>query len=129
MKYLSAADYVVFSVVLAFSAAIGVFYACTGGKQKTATEFLMANRQMGIIPVSLSLLASFMSAITILGTSSELYFYGTQYWLLALSYLLVMIVAGHLFLPIFYRLQLTSAYEVIATLTYLCIVYSFSLFL
>lgn len=112
MKYLSAADYVVFSIVLAFSAVIGIYYACTGGKQKTATEFLMANRQMGILPVSLSLLASFMSAIVMLGTSGELYLYGTQYWVISLSYVIVMVIAGHVFLPVFYKLQLTSAYEV-----------------
>ncbi len=54
-------DYVVFSLVLALSAAIGIFYGCTGGKQKTTQEFLMADRQMTVLPVALSLLASFMS--------------------------------------------------------------------
>ena len=54
-------DYVVFSLVLALSAAIGLFYGCTGGKQKTTKEFLMADRKMNFFPVALSLLASFMS--------------------------------------------------------------------
>ena len=56
-------DYVVFSLVLLFSAAIGIFYGCTGGKQKTTKEFLMADRKMNFIPVAMSLLASFMSGI------------------------------------------------------------------
>ncbi len=30
----------------------------------------------------MSLLASFMSAITLLGTPSEIYVYGTQYWII-----------------------------------------------
>jgi hypothetical protein len=30
----------------------------------------------------MSLLASFMSAITILGTPAEIYVYGTQYWII-----------------------------------------------
>ena len=42
-------DYVVFSVVLAVSAGIGLFYGCTGGKNKTTGEYLMANRQVRIL--------------------------------------------------------------------------------
>ena len=36
----------------------------------------------------MSLLASFMSAITILGTPAEIYVYGTQYWIIGLSKLI-----------------------------------------
>ena len=80
--------------------------------QRTTSEFLMANRRMTVLPVALSLLASFMSAITLLGTPSEIYQYGTQYWLIGPSYIFVMIVTAHVMLPIYYRLRLTSAYEV-----------------
>ncbi len=72
----------------------------------------MANHKMGILPVALSLLASFMSAITLLGTPSEMYQYGTQYWLIGPSYIIVVFVAAHVMLPVFYRLELTSVYEV-----------------
>jgi hypothetical protein len=65
--YLSAADYVVFSLVLIVSVMIGLFYWLKDRKSQTAENFLMANRQMSIIPVSLSMLASFMSTLTILG--------------------------------------------------------------
>ena len=63
-------DYVVFGGVLAISAAIGIYYGCTGGRQRTTAEFLMADRKMHVLPVTLSLLASFMSAITLLGECS-----------------------------------------------------------
>ena len=53
----SIADYAVFAVVLAISAAIGLFYACTGGKQRTVDEFFLANRNMSWLPVAASLLA------------------------------------------------------------------------
>ena len=79
---LSIPDYIVLVVVLAISAGIGIYYGCTGSKQSTTAEFLMANRQMGTAPVALSLLASFLSAITLLGTPAEIYVYGTQYWLI-----------------------------------------------
>lgn len=112
VKHLSVIDYIVFAAMLAISALIGIYYACTGGKQKTASEFLMANRQMGVLPVALSLLASFMSAITLLGIPSEMYSYGTQYVMITGSYVIVIAISAHVLLPIFYRMRLTSAYEV-----------------
>ena len=60
-------DYVVFGLVLAISAGIGVYHACTGGGQKSQKEYLMANRSMSALPVALSVLASFFSASTLLG--------------------------------------------------------------
>ena len=89
-----------------------MYYGCTGGKQKTTNEFLMANRQMHVLPVTLSLLASFMSAITLLGTPAEVYLYGTQYWLIWLGYVIMIPVSAHIFVPIFFRLKLTSVFEV-----------------
>ena len=36
---------------------LGVFFGCTGGRQRTNREFLMADKSMSIVPVSMSLLA------------------------------------------------------------------------
>lgn len=66
-KSFVAADYVVFAIVLLISLGIGVYYAIVGRKTQSTAEFLMASRSMGTLPVALSLLASFMSAITLLG--------------------------------------------------------------
>ena len=107
-----ALDYVVFAAVLVISAGIGVFFAFAGKKKQTTKDFLMAGKSMSIFPVSLSLLASFMSAITLLGTPSEIYKNGTQYWVIWLSYGLVIPLSAHFFLPIFYRLNITSVFEV-----------------
>lgn len=61
----------VLGVMLCASAAIGIYYACTGGKQKTAGEFLLGDRQMQTFPVAMSLLASFLSSVTLLGIPAE----------------------------------------------------------
>ena len=53
-------DYVVFGLMLGMSAAIGFYYACTGGKQKTTDEYLMADRNMHWFPVAASLLARYV---------------------------------------------------------------------
>uniref|UniRef100_A0A915J7H4 Sodium-dependent multivitamin transporter n=1 Tax=Romanomermis culicivorax TaxID=13658 RepID=A0A915J7H4_ROMCU len=104
-------DYVVFSITLLASTAVGFYYAFRGDRQRTNREFLMADRNMSVFPVSMSLLASFLSAITMLGTASELYFYGTMYWMVALSYVVAIAVTSVVFIPIFYDMKLTSAYE------------------
>lgn len=72
----------------------------------------MADRSMSCLPVSLSLLATFQSAVAILGAPSEVYTFGTQYWFLGCSYFLGLLIPAHIFIPIFYRLRLSSAYEV-----------------
>ena len=94
-------DFAVFGVMLLLSAAIGIYHAFTGGKQRTTKEFLFANRGMMGIPVALSLLASFMSAITILGVPSEIYTYGTQYWLIIASYVILFPSVALIFVPVF----------------------------
>lgn len=104
-------DYVIFALLLVASAGIGLFYAFSGGRQRTTQEFLMADRSMSCLPVSLSLLATFQSAVAILGAPSEIYTFGTQYWFLGCSYFLGLLIPAHVFIPVFYRLRLSSAYE------------------
>lgn len=105
-------DYVVFGGMLGVSASIGIYYAVQGLRRKATTDdFLMGGRSMSVFPVALSILASFMSAITLLGTASEMYIYGTQYLFIIFSYCLVIPATAYLYMPIFYNLQVTSAYE------------------
>lgn len=67
---------------------------------------------MSTAPVAFSLMASFMSAITLLGVSSETYVYGGQFIMVNLMYVIYTPVAAYLYLPVFFKLQATSAYEV-----------------
>jgi Na+/proline symporter len=53
-----------------------------------------------------------MSAITLLGNPAEMYNYGTQFVLIGVAYLLTTPIAAYLFMPVYHRLGLTSAYEV-----------------
>ncbi|KAM4771951.1 sodium-dependent multivitamin transporter [Rhinophrynus dorsalis] len=104
-------DYIIFALLLVLSSAIGLYYALSGGKQRTTQEFLLANRSMSFLPVSLSLLATFQSAVAILGVPSEIYRFGTEYWFLGCSYIIGLLVPAYIFIPVFYRLRLTSTYE------------------
>lgn len=101
-------DYVVFALMLVISAGIGVYYAFSGRGQSSSADFLVGGRSMTAVPVALSLTASFMSAITVLGTPVEVYQYGAIFILICFAYFLMVVVSSEIFLPIFYRLGITS---------------------
>ncbi|XP_075810290.1 sodium-coupled monocarboxylate transporter 1 [Microtus pennsylvanicus] len=104
-------DYVVFAGMLLISAAIGIYYAFAGGGQQTSKDFLMGGRSMTAVPVALSLTASFMSAVTVLGTPAEVYRFGAIFSIFAITYFFVVLISAEVFLPVFYRLGITSTYE------------------
>ncbi|RVE56323.1 hypothetical protein OJAV_G00219990 [Oryzias javanicus] len=105
------ADYVVFALMLLVSAAVGFYYAWTDRSQRSAGDFLTGGRRLTALPVSLSLTASFMSAITVLSNPAEVYRYGANIAFYALAYAITMLVTSEVFLPVFYKLAITSTYE------------------
>ena len=106
-------DYVVFGLMLLISASIGIYHGCTGGKQRTTSEYFLGNRSMKTLPISISLLVTFLSAITLLGVPSEIFTYGAQYMVVLFSYIFVIAIGATIFVPIFHGLRLTSVHEVI----------------
>ena len=65
------ADYAVFALMLLVSAAVGVYYAWADRSRAGTGDFLMGGRSLTALPVSLSLTAGFMSAITVLASPAE----------------------------------------------------------
>lgn len=55
---------------------------------------------------------SFLSAITLLGTPATMYVAGTQYAMIVVTFPVVMVVAGYIYLPVFYNLAAGTSYEV-----------------
>lgn len=109
----SAADYVVFAATLLVSASIGLYYAIKDRKKTDEKEFLLAGRSMQTLPVSLSLLSSFISAITLLGTPAEVYSNNTMYWWISIGFILSAAGTAHIFVPVFYQLEITSVFQYI----------------
>uniref|UniRef100_A0A669QAE1 Solute carrier family 5 member 5 n=1 Tax=Phasianus colchicus TaxID=9054 RepID=A0A669QAE1_PHACC len=104
-------DYGVFGLMLLISTGIGLFHGLSKGGQKTSEDFFTGGRRMAAVPVGLSLSASFMSAIQVLGVPAEAYHYGSKFLWMCLGQLLNTLLTAYLFLPVFYRLGLTSTYE------------------
>ncbi|XP_050069944.1 sodium-coupled monocarboxylate transporter 1-like [Anopheles maculipalpis] len=115
-------DYVVFVLMLLICIVIGIFFGYQdhqkhkqrrkgARRESEALDYLVGGRKMQIFPVSVSLVASWISGISLLGTSTEIYVYGTQYCYIVFAVIIMGFVMHHVFLPVFHELQITSAYE------------------
>ena len=109
-KSFHVADYCVFGAVLLISLGIGLYHALRGGKQKTKGEYLMGNRQMSLLPVSISILVSIISSNTILGVPAEMYHYGIDHFFSIGGSIAACVVIAFTFVPLLYPLKLTSCY-------------------
>lgn len=102
-------DYVVFSSTLIIALLIGVYHSYFG--QNTTSDYLLGQRQLRVLPVGVSIFMSVISGITVLGTSAEMYIYGTQLWLDSVAKSIFYAVSAYLYVPLMYKLKLTSIYE------------------
>ncbi|XP_073920649.1 sodium/iodide cotransporter [Castor canadensis] len=104
-------DYGVFALMLLVSTGIGLGVGLAGGGQRSADDFFTGGRQLAALPVGLSLSASFMSAVQVLGVPAEAHRYGLKFLWMCLGQVLNSLLTAALFLPVFYRLGLTSTYQ------------------
>ncbi len=105
-------DYIIFILSLVISTVIGIFHALKDKHKQNTNDFLLGGQDMPLFPVALSLLASFLSAVSVLGIPAEIYYNGTMYWLIMIGSVIALFMAAHAFLPVFHRLQITSINEV-----------------
>ncbi|KAJ9575567.1 hypothetical protein L9F63_007575, partial [Diploptera punctata] len=104
-------DFVFFLLMLAFSTLIGIYFGFWGKKEDSAKEYLHGGKTMNTLPVAVSLVSSTISGITIMGAPTEIYRFGTLYWLVIVCAVTMGICINYFYLPVFYELQLTSTYE------------------
>ncbi|XP_076278535.1 sodium-coupled monocarboxylate transporter 1 isoform X5 [Lasioglossum baleicum] len=111
-KTLDLIDCAVFAGMLGISAIIGVYHAYKSRKSTDAVrEYLVGGQNMSIFPISMSLIASYISGISILGLPAEMYVYGTQFWCVVIADSFVSLTMAFVYLPVFYGLGITSSYE------------------
>ncbi|XP_072144689.1 sodium-coupled monocarboxylate transporter 2-like [Dermacentor andersoni] len=104
-------DYVVLMGFLALSAGIGVFVAWQDRRKKSSKHFLTGSRQLSWLPVSMSMTASYLSSIGILGQPSEVFLRGSTLCISAISSTMSILVAAFVFLPMYYKMDITSINE------------------
>lgn len=107
------ADYAIFAAMLVISVAIGLFHALRkSSKEMSADDFFTSGRSMMAVPVGLSLCASFMSAVQVLGVPSEVYNHGTKFIYMCIGQSISSLLTAFFFLPVFFRLGITSSNQV-----------------
>ncbi|KAA3671874.1 uncharacterized protein DEA37_0012801, partial [Paragonimus westermani] len=56
-------------------------------------------------------MASFLSAVSLLGTAAEAYLSGMQLYVTVFAFLIALPVASEVYMPVYYKLRLASAHE------------------
>ena len=123
-------DYVLFILMLGASLGIGVYHAFRDYRRRksesksviaddeiidaeeTTASYFIGKRQMNIVGISVSMIATYVHSNLILGYPAEIYYFGAQYWLYCAGQSLGAILACIVFVPVFYPLQMTSVNEV-----------------
>ncbi|XP_055693447.1 sodium-coupled monocarboxylate transporter 2-like [Lutzomyia longipalpis] len=104
-------DYIILTTALCLSTLIGVFYGfISKRKQNNAEEYLLGSQQMKILPVSMSLVVTFVSGITMLGVPAEMYAFGTQFAMAVICMGLTGVFLYKVLLPLFCDLQMPSTF-------------------
>ncbi|KAK3762138.1 hypothetical protein RRG08_024948 [Elysia crispata] len=110
-RHITLADFLIFVSSLVASTAIGFYQAWRFKNNLGLEEYLIAGRSMSAFPVGLSMLASFVSTISMIGHSVEVYNYDTLYVWDAVGYVFGIATAAYLYIPVFYHLRITTAYQ------------------
>ncbi|XP_022304605.1 sodium-dependent multivitamin transporter-like [Crassostrea virginica] len=105
------ADYVVCGLALCVSLTIGLYYACSGGRQVTTAEYHLGNRNLNFLPVMFSLMVTSQSSILILGVPAETYLYGFLATLTGLGFMFSYWLAARIIIPIVHPIRITSINE------------------
>ncbi|XP_042228143.1 sodium-dependent multivitamin transporter-like isoform X2 [Homarus americanus] len=99
-------DYGVFILMLLASLLVG-FYFAYKSRNKANDEFLLGSRSLTCVPVSMSLVVTYISAIALQGSPAEIYYHNIQ-TVCGNVGLLAVPIAALVFVPFYYELQLVS---------------------
>ncbi|XP_067657868.1 sodium-coupled monocarboxylate transporter 1-like [Haliotis asinina] len=108
---ISAADYAVICGMLSLSVGIGLYYAVKGRRKITREEYLLGGRRLSVIPVTLSLIVTYMSSTSFVGMPAESFSSGYMIVHLGLGCTIGMGISMFMVVPLMHSLRLSSLYE------------------
>ena len=126
LSHFGIADYSVFIFMLVVCSGIGLFFGYQDHRKNKkrlqqngntndndqALDYLVGGRNMQVFPVAMSLIASGLSGVTLLGMPTETYVYGWSFWFVCIPIILVGILTHYVVIPVFYELKILSVFEV-----------------
>ncbi|NOT38697.1 MAG: sodium:solute symporter [Saprospiraceae bacterium] len=101
-------DWIILSATLAFIVMYGYYKT---RKQDTVQEYLLGNQDQRWWQVGLGVMATQASAITFISTTGQGYSDGMKFVQFYFGLPIAMLVIGFVFIPIFYKEKVTTAYE------------------
>ncbi|BES87286.1 sodium-coupled monocarboxylate transporter [Nesidiocoris tenuis] len=102
-------EFLVVIVSLGITLAIGLYFSRTANR--SLQEYMLGGRQMSVIPVSLSIAATYLSSSSLVATSQEVYFYGMQVSLIGWFYTMWGLIAAWVHVPVSYSIKSVSSFE------------------
>lgn len=108
-------DWAVFCTILSVYGGFGVFYGFKGllwGEATTDREFLTGAARHRIAESALSIYASYISGIAIIGVPASVYFTGGAYLVCLPVFLIAISFANYVFVPVFYKCEINTTYDV-----------------
>lgn len=108
--HLVTVDYLLIVIYLVAVVGMGLWL---GRGQHDTEEFFLASRKMHWLPVGISIMATLFSAISYLGYPGEFIGYGITFVAAWVTFVAVAPVIMFGFMPVYHRLQVTSAYEML----------------
>ncbi|KAG8247935.1 hypothetical protein J6590_051236 [Homalodisca vitripennis] len=112
-------EYLVVAIMLLLSVLVGVYYTFFN-KQKTFKDYMLGGKTMGVLPASMSYVASYISGIALLGIPVEVYLHGTQVFIGHLASIVALAIGGIFYLP-YLELRFNTRVRILGTLLYTCI--------
>ncbi|KAF5286282.1 hypothetical protein FQR65_LT12722 [Abscondita terminalis] len=97
--------------MLAGSVLIGMYFGWCKKKQNTVNEYLKGGKNMKAIPIALSLIASTIASNILLAAPVDVYRFGANYIWISVATLIECFVGYHIFLKVFFKLQVTNVFE------------------
>ncbi len=83
-------------------------------RQKTSEEYLVGARRVNSLVSGISLFASFFSTISFLAIAGEIITHGPLYiFVVIASFPIIYVLAGYFLIPVFMKLPITSAYQIL----------------